>query len=102
MKIVDGIFVKALRFPVAGMIAPQHAHAYDHISFIASGAVRVHADGECLGVFTAPVGVVIKAGVQHFFTTLEPGTVVLCIHNTDRSDGEIETVPTDPIEYLEA
>lgn len=102
IKFADGIFVKSTRFQLAGMVAPQHAHSYDHISFIASGAVRIEVDGECLGDFVAPVGIVIKARKRHFFTILAPDTVVLCIHNTDRSDGEIETIAGEPIEFIEA
>jgi quercetin dioxygenase-like cupin family protein len=101
IKLVDGVFVKTMHFRHAGMIAPQHAHRYEHLSFIASGAVRVEAGGACLGDFVAPVGIVIEAGVQHTFTTLAPDTVVLCIHNTDRSDGDIETIASEPIEYTE-
>jgi hypothetical protein len=99
--IVDGIFVKVMRFPVSGMINPQHAHAYDHLSYIIRGAVRIDVGGACLGEFSALARVVIKAGMTHYFTTLAPDTVVLCIHNTDRSNGDVETVEGDAITYNE-
>lgn len=87
VKIAAGIFIKRTRLPEAGMIVPQHAHGYDHISSITSGAARVEADGVVLGDFQAPADIVIKAHVKHLFTTLAPDTTVLCIHRlTDDGD----------------
>ena len=101
IKIVDGIFVKSMHFLYAGMFVPQHAHAFEHLSFVASGAVRVEADGVTIGDFAAPVGIVIKARVKHLFTTLAPNTVVLCIHNVANSDGEIAIHEEHHLDFLE-
>lgn len=86
MKLVDGVFMKSMFFRQAEMVVPQHAHEYDHISYIATGAVRVFADDALMGEFRAPVSIVIKARVKHRFVTLEPMTTILCIHNADRAD----------------
>ena len=86
IRIVDGVFVKATHFRHAGMLAPQHAHEFSHLSYIASGAVRVFADGEPPGEFAAPASVVIPARVKHLFEILADNTVVLCIHNADHAD----------------
>ena len=86
IRLVDGVFVKAVYFQSAGMFAPQHAHCFDHLSYIASGAVRLTADGETIGDFTAPASIVIKANVKHLFETLSDNTTVLCIHNADRAE----------------
>ena len=86
IKLVDGVFMKMMHFRYADMIVPQHAHEYEHLSFIASGAVRVWADDRLMGEFVAPVPIVIKARVKHRFLTLVPGTTVLCIHNADRAE----------------
>lgn len=91
IKIVDGIFVKQIAVRAAGMIIPQHSHSWDHLSMIAAGAVRVWADGEPLGDFRAPAGIAIKAGVKHTFLTIEPGTIIYCIHNISHT-GEIDVV----------
>jgi len=90
IRLVDGVFVKATTFRHAGMFAPQHAHEFAHLSYIASGSVRVFADGVLLGDFTAPASIVIPAGVKHLFEILADDTVVLCIHNADRLDDEGE------------
>jgi quercetin dioxygenase-like cupin family protein len=83
------VAVVAMIIPEAGTIVPQHAHNYDHVSYVASGAVHVWADGEYLGETRGPDGIVIRAGVKHLFQAVDDGTVVLCIHRIDRS-GEIE------------
>ena len=74
----------------ADTLAPQHAHEFSHLSYIASGAVRVFADGEPSGEFTAPASVVIPARVKHLFEILADNTVVLCIHNADHADPDGE------------
>lgn len=101
IKIVDGIFIKSMHLLYAGMSVPQHAHAYDHLSFIASGSVRVEADGIVLGDFVAPVGIVIKARVKHLFTTLASNTLLLCIHNVASSEGEIAIHEEHQLPFVE-
>lgn len=83
----DGLFVKHAVF-AEGSYIPQHSHSTQHLSIIATGAVRAWADGELLGDFKAPAGVVINARVKHLFLALEPMTTVLCIHRVD-DDGEV-------------
>jgi hypothetical protein len=90
IRIVDGVFVKATHFRHAGMLVPQHAHEFSHLSYVASGAVNVFADGEPLGEFTAPTSIVIPALVKHLFEILADNTVVLCIHNADHADPDGE------------
>ncbi|MBE7158729.1 MAG: aspartyl/asparaginyl beta-hydroxylase domain-containing protein, partial [Rhodospirillales bacterium] len=41
MHLYAGSYVKSHVVPDAGTVMPQHAHTYPHMSFIASGAVRV-------------------------------------------------------------
>ena len=86
IRLVDGVFVKATHFRRAGMLALQHAHQFSHLSYIASGAVRLTADGVVVGEYVAPASIVIPAGVQHLFEVLVADTVVLCIHNADHAD----------------
>ena len=90
IKLCDGIFAKSTTFPRAGMIAPQHAHTYDHLSVIASGAVEVEKDGKSLGYYGAPSVIRIEARSKHLFRVLKPETTVICVHNADRCEaGEI-------------
>lgn len=87
--LADDVLVKHWVLPDAGMLVPQHAHAYDHTSFIASGAVRLWVDGSQVGEYRAPTPIFIRAGVKHLFETLKDGTVVLCIHNVRRTGGVV-------------
>lgn len=77
----DGVFIKWVTVATAGSIIPQHAHVWDHTSFVSAGAIAAWADGVWLGVYQAPAGLFIKAGVKHTFQTLADDTILLCIHN---------------------
>ena len=87
---VDGVFIKQMAMPLKGIFVAQHSHTYDHVSMLATGSVKVYANDEELGVFTAPCAITIKAGVKHTIESLEPNTVIYCIHNLHgRDDVEI-------------
>lgn len=87
----DGVFVKQMFLAEAGTVVPQHSHAYAHTSMLAVGSVRVWCDDELLGDFKAPRPIAINAGCKHTFLTLEPGTLLYCIHNVSRT-GEVEVL----------
>jgi len=78
---VDGIFIKQMYLKDAGTLIPQHSHVYDHTSMLAKGRVRLWADNELKGEFEAPCPLFIKAKVKHTFLSLEPDTLIYCIHN---------------------
>jgi len=80
----DSIFIKQMLLERAGTYVPQHSHKYDHTSMLAVGSLRAWKDGALLGDFKAPVPISIKAGCKHTFMSLEPNTVVYCIHNISR------------------
>lgn len=84
--LADDVFIRHIVIAEAGSIVPQHAHRYDHTTFVAAGSLKAAADDRIIGVFSAPCGIFIKAGVKHTFYTLEPNTVLLCIHNAARPD----------------
>lgn len=93
-SIVDNIFIKQMHLKDAGMFVPQHSHKYDHTSMLAVGSVRVWCDGALVGEFNAPKPIEIKAGTKHTFMSLEPNTIVYCIHNTRDHDLEIDSEHT--------
>jgi quercetin dioxygenase-like cupin family protein len=74
-----------MHIPKAGTIVPQHSHAYDHTSFVASGSVAVRGGPSGPSIVQAPAPIFIPAGVKHSFTSLEDNTLVLCIHNVSRA-----------------
>ena len=79
IRMCRGLFVKHCVF-AAGSYIPQHSHETEHLSVIATGAVRAWQDGLLMGDFAAPAGIVIKAHAKHTFLALEPLTTVLCVH----------------------
>lgn len=88
LTLFGGIYALKWTVPDAGTVCPQHSHTYDHLSAIMAGGVRVEADGGEVGEFRAPAFVKIAARTKHVFTTLEAGTVIVCLHAV----GEAENV----------
>jgi quercetin dioxygenase-like cupin family protein len=86
LKLVDNVFVKMHQFINIGDTHQGHAHAFDHITLLSSGAVKmVHDNGE--DEYKAPHLIVTPKGVKHQFTALEPDTVFCCIHAVRDGDG---------------
>lgn len=86
LKMCEGLFVKHMIFAADSYI-PQHSHSSPHLSVLATGAIKAWKDGEFLGTFHAPAGLVIEAHAKHLFLALEPNTTILCVHRVD-DDGE--------------
>ena len=87
----DGVEVVQIEIPDAGTLTPQHSHAYEHMTFLARGTVRVSRDGAEPREYRAPDAITIPARAKHLFETLTPSVLLLCIHNTARA-GVIEVV----------
>lgn len=100
IKMADGVFIKTMVVAKAGTVIPQHSHAFSHTSCLVRGSVRVMVDGEHLGDFTAPCGIVIEAGRKHLFQTLTPDVIVLCIHDIGTAEGNVEILEEHQIVAL--
>lgn len=86
---VDGVFVKQMYLAQPGMLVPQHAHTYAHLTMLAAGSVRVWRDGDLLGDFVAPAAIEIPAEAKHSFLSLQEETILYCLHNIARA-GAVE------------
>jgi quercetin dioxygenase-like cupin family protein len=85
VKIVDNVFVKLHHFANIGDTHEGHNHAFDHITLLSSGSVKmVHDNGEA--EYKAPHLIVTPKGITHQFTALEPNTVFCCIHAIREKD----------------
>lgn len=92
-KIVDNVFVKLHRFVKAGDTHEGHVHAFDHITLLANGSVKmIHDKGEA--EYKAPHLIVTPKGIKHQFTALEPNTIFCCIHAIREKD-ELDAI-ADP------
>lgn len=87
----DDIAIRQIVVPYKGMRVLQHSHAYDHITLLTNGAVRLFVEGEDAGVIAAPKPITIRAGTKHTFEALEDNTVLYCIHNVMRT-GKIDVL----------
>lgn len=97
---VDGVFVKQMDLPKAGILVPQHQHKYDHNSLVAAGIVRVWKRDEWLGDYRAPTCIFIEKETPHTLMSLADNTVVYCIHNVSRSGGTVEITAENRLEGL--
>jgi len=94
LKIVDNVFVKLHHFVRVGDTDHGHAHTFDHITLLSSGAVKmVHDNGEA--EYKAPHLIVTPKGIKHQFTALEPNTVFCCIHAIRDGDGVDDVASPD-------
>lgn len=99
-KIVDNVFVKLHHFVRIGDTHNGHAHAFDHITLLSNGSVKmVHDNGEA--EYKAPHLIVTPKGIKHQFTALEPNTVFCCIHAIREKD-ELDGVARPDITIEEA
>ena len=88
IRLLDGIFCKSMCIAKAGTFVPQHSHAFDHISVLVRGRVRLKSgDSTDALEYAAPDGILIKAGIKHLFESLVDDTIVLCVHDIGTADG---------------
>ncbi len=94
IKIVDNVFVKMFMFTRAGDSNQGHAHAFDHITLLASGSVRMEHDNG-VNEYKAPFLIVTPKNISHKFTALEAGTLLACIHAVRDGDGIDDIAPQE-------
>lgn len=76
---VSNLFVRQMHFAAAGDMELGHKHAFDHMTLLAKGKLKVRINDEETE-FTAPQMIFIKAGLQHELTAVTDNTVAYCIH----------------------
>lgn len=86
---VDGLFVKQMHIRHKGTMVPQHSHVHPHLTMLARGRLRAWRDGEWLGDYSAPAGIMIPANTKHTFAALEDETIAYCVHRLHGAEVEI-------------
>lgn len=81
----SGVYAKQMMLP-KGYFALSHAHTYDHLSILASGAVVIKTDNK-EEYYEAPACITIEKNTHHSITALEDA-VWFCIHATEETDAE--------------
>jgi quercetin dioxygenase-like cupin family protein len=77
--VVSNVFVRQMEFAKAGDVEAGHKHAYDHMTLLAKGAIRIRI-GDDVSEFKAPMLILIRADQEHELTALEDETVAYCVH----------------------
>lgn len=90
------IYIREMTFPDSHTTYCGHHHFYDHVTLVASGRVRVKFDSipqanipEEIKEYGAVDMFVTRSFRTHEITSLEPNTVVCCIHALREKDGNI-------------
>ena len=76
---VANLYSRQMAFKKAGDIELGHKHAFDHLTLLASGSLRVTVEGKTTE-FKAPHMIYIHKDKVHELVALEDNTVAYCIH----------------------
>jgi hypothetical protein len=82
---VSNVYTRLMFFKDAGDVEQGHYHTYNHASLLSSGSVlcEILDDNNSVvtsKIFKAPDLIFIAHDSKHKFTSLEPNTVLACIH----------------------
>lgn len=83
---VANLFSRMMHFKQAGDTEFGHCHQFDHLTLLASGALRVTVEGKTTD-FKAPHMIYIHKDKMHELVALEDNTVAYCIHALRDGDG---------------
>ena len=86
---VANLYSRMMHFEKVGDIEHGHTHAFDHLTLLAAGSLKVTVEGQDT-IFKAPHMIYIKADKKHELVAQEDNTVAYCIHALrDKSNNEI-------------
>jgi hypothetical protein len=76
---VANLYSRMMHFKNAGDTEVGHTHAFDHLTLLASGSIRLIVEGK-VSDFKAPHMIYIHKDKIHEVIALENNTVAYCIH----------------------
>lgn len=79
LGLVSNLFCRMMHFQNVGDIEYGHTHAFDHLTLLAKGSLKVTIDGHET-LFDAPQMIFIKKDLEHQLEATKPNTVAYCIH----------------------
>lgn len=85
---VHNLFSRMMHFKNAGDIEQGHVHQFDHLTLLASGALKVTIEGVTTE-FKAPHMIFIRKDKSHELVALEDNTVAYCIHALENGGDDI-------------
>ena len=94
IAIADNVFVRMFGLNKIGDTIEGHAHHFDHITLLATGAVTMKHDNG-VNEFKAPYLIVTPKHVVHEFIATQPNTTLCCIHAIRDGDDMEDVAPQD-------
>ncbi len=82
---VSNLFCREMIFEKQGDVEIGHYHAFDHITFLSSGKLKVTVNNESTE-FIAPHMIFISKDHRHELVALQDNTVAYCIHALRHGD----------------
>ena len=82
---VANVYIRSMIFAEAGDCEQCHKHAFDHITLLAKGSVKVISEG-VETIFNAPHMIFIPKDKNHELIALEKDTLAYCIHGIREKD----------------
>lgn len=83
---VANLYSRQMSFKKAGDVEQGHKHAFDHLTLLAYGSLRVTVEGKVTD-FKAPHMIYIHKDKVHELVALEDNTVAYCIHALRDGEG---------------
>jgi quercetin dioxygenase-like cupin family protein len=87
---VANLYTRMMKFQKAGDVEFGHTHAFDHLTLLASGSLKVIVEGVATE-FKAPQMIYIHKDKEHELIALEDNTVAYCIHAL-RDGNEVDDI----------
>jgi len=85
---VGNVWTRMMHFKNIGDIEQGHSHQFHHATLLASGSVRIRANGKETD-FTAPHLIWIHKDTDHELEALAPDTVCACIHGVRGNNNDL-------------
>lgn len=92
------LYMRQMRFESKGDIEQGHCHVFDHITLLATGSLKVRAQGKET-IFQAPTAIKILANEMHELEALEDNTLAYCVHAL--RDAVTEDVLPDTMQHTD-
>lgn len=90
---VANVFTRQMHFEKTGDLEQGHCHAFDHVTLLASGSLKVTVEG-VVSEFKAPHIIFIHKDKMHELVSLEDNTVAYCIHGLREKDTDDIITPS--------
>ncbi len=93
LEFCGNLFIRRVYFPETGDFMLGHRHAFDHVTFISQGAVRLRqrGTGEIIRDVVAPGFIPTPAEVEHDMIALAPDTCAWCVFALRSDAGDAMT-----------